>query len=1025
MEKYYISSFNIILLFFSIDVINSLNFFPTEKVKEEQSLNNSLLIFTIKGAVDSNIKQNISFNIEAEFYKDEELLSKNNYIKCTIQENIKAVFGTQITSKCEYDLFYSPLSNKIIFVNFTSDLNVLEIKDPNNYIIGNNFTFIKNIDIIHNFEFVVEELKLINCTNDEYIFGIMGEINNIFISGFTFNLTINQYSLVKAKCQSPYIYFTKKTMINCTISLLNKNEEFNKGLNKGIILKDNYYRIINEEGNKILKMKIGKNMHKIELAYNCDEIQDYNNSIINVTNITRDENNNLIKEKEKLEDNEKIIDNNKNDTNINNSKVDNDTEDRRDNYDNDIKISIIEKIDNKTVNEKNITEVNNTNITDNDYIENFNEANDTNKTDNINNYNDKNNITKDNITDNFEIDNNQSKINNTENNNTLLYNISESDDATNVTDINNKTDEITRNEITTNNITSDVIKDRNEEKESNDTKNIQINITNITINEKNNSLIEENNITKINLNSNFSSNNNGSNEINTTKKIEKEDIIINKNDTYENISKENNIRNETKNQTELEESNSDTAKTINDNEKKNDTYVKKGRQIFGKGINFIKIKNKTEIELEEKKQREWEAKKEEEKKRKKEEEEKAKEEERKRREKEELDKMIKEREEKVQNYIAEKERKEKEEKKRLEKEKEDNKRIEYLKHRDKNNYDENNNNSNKEIINKDNNKELIFQTNIEAKLIHLQFRYGFGTVYYMFYSLTEIPKNHQIKINLSISRYNDNVRQYKLENIDIILTTNQEIRKEDKNIIVEYSGSLDCTKCRSIILNEKKIEGAIIYNIPKEIEFRDAIINTSKNFVTISELKSPLLYITENISNKNCLINLEGNFFNKNKFFNSKFNLNFLGTYNRKNINVFCGLNERSTFSCLLNEDINNFEYKLEQFIIDKKENIIIDNSKIVKNNIKYYITCENKNDIKKDENNKKEDTLKNAPKTKSKKKKILIGIIFTIILLYCLISCCCNEKEPEIKYSSSSRVASISSSNYIGETSGLLNRRW
>ena len=295
----------------------------------------------------------------------------------------------------------------------------------------------------------------------------------------------------------------------------------------------------------------------------------------------------------------------------------------------------------------------------------------------------------------------------------------------------------------------------------------------------------------------------------------------------------------------------------------------------------------------------------------------------------------------------------------------------------------------------------------------------------MFLSLTPIPKNHQILINLSIKKYND-----RIENKNIIIKTDQEIKKEDKNIIVEYTGSLECNRCKSIILNENDIKGAIIYNIPKERDSRDAIINNRKNFVRKNELKSPLLYITENISNKNCLINLEGNFFNKNKFFISQINLKLIDRNNRKNITVSCGLNERSIFSCPINENLNKFEYKLEQFIINKKENIIIDNSIIVKNNIMYHITCNNKNNDKKDEQNKKDkdkdkDNLKVDPKKKSKKKKIIIGIVCIIVLLYCLFSYCCYEKEPEINYSSSSRGAAISSSNYIGETSGLLNRRW
>ena len=69
------------------------------------------------------------------------------------------------------------------------------------------------------------------------------------------------------------------------------------------------------------------------------------------------------------------------------------------------------------------------------------------------------------------------------------------------------------------------------------------------------------------------------------------------------------------------------------------------------------------------------------------------------------------------------------------------------------------------------------------------------------------------------------------------------------------------------------IEGATIYNIPEEQSLRDPISVNKGFYISKNEIKSPLLYITENISSKNCMINLEGKFFNKNKFFISKFNL--------------------------------------------------------------------------------------------------------------------------------------------------------
>ena len=93
---------------------------------------------------------------------------------------------------------------------------------------------------------------------------------------------------------------------------------------------------------------------------------------------------------------------------------------------------------------------------------------------------------------------------------------------------------------------------------------------------------------------------------------------------------------------------------------------------------------------------------------------------------------------------------------------------------------------------------------------------------------------------------------------------------------------------------------------------------------------NPPLYITENIFNQNCMLELAGNFFNKNKFFISRFPLILIGVgyyNNNRNITIYCNLNERELFSCPINENINNFEFKIEQLIINQKDNnIIIDN---------------------------------------------------------------------------------------------------
>ena len=291
----------------------------------------------------------------------------------------------------------------------------------------------------------------------------------------------------------------------------------------------------------------------------------------------------------------------------------------------------------------------------------------------------------------------------------------------------------------------------------------------------------------------------------------------------------------------------------------------------------------------------------------------------------------------------------------------------------------------------------------------------------MFYALSPIPKGHKIKIYLSLLKYY-NLGNEKIKDRSIILKTDQEINKDGKNVIVEYIGYLECKNCRKIILRRYGIEGAIIYNIPDDKNFRDAIVYNRNNYLKINEAKSPLLYITENITNKNCMINLEGKFFNQNRFYPSKFALKLMDIRKSNNFTIFCGLNERNTFSCPIDKNINNYIYKLHYFIIDKKENIIIDNSIILKNNI-FHVTCQNENKNKIDEN-KLKNNVKGDIKKKSIEITIILEIICIIIIIYCLFDCFYYDKEPEYNYSSSSRDVSIPSRNDLGETSGLLNRR-
>ena len=988
---------NIIILFYKLHLINSLGFFPLKGAKEELSLNNTLLIFSINGAVDSSFNNDLNFLIESDFYKDNELLSNKRYINCIIQKSPNAVFGTQIDAICEIDLLIEPTCNTILFSKFISDSNIIKIDDPNNFILGKNISFSKNINITQNFEYNVEGLKFISCSKDNnYTFGIIGEMDKIFVSSFIFNLTINPYSSIKAQCKSPNIYFTKKAMINCTINILNNDNNFINNLNKGIEINNNYYRVINDEGEKILKIKIANDQNKIELPYlNCEK----ENTNINTSN-NFSENENEIKSEDIINIENKNTSINESDLTINeNNNIISEENNTENNITTFLNKSLGKEDENNTENnyDKKKTEI----FDDKDNNE---EDNNT-----LSNIEMDKNITKDNITNikNDEKENNSTNQYNTTENKTEDYNMQNiSKEFNNLTDYNNEINEGKNNSINnTYNETSEI-----EMKEEN-------NITN----EKNESI--------------YFINKNISNEINITKENENQ-IIIN-DSIYKNISLENETKldnitfknisemviNNNNSNISYNQENNNTNKTIdnnNENNNKSDVSADDSTQmwrIFGNRNGGNKNMNKTEIEKEEEKERDWERKKEEERKKKKEEEEKEQEERRRRIEREEMMKLIREREEK--------ERKEREEKERIEREQEENKRREYLRERDRN-YENNNNQNNQ----KDNNEQLNNMNNLDIKLIHAHFRFHNGYLHYLFYSLTTIPKGHKIKISLSITKYNNDIGYNKIDDVNVILTTEQEINTNDKNLIIEYKGLLECLDCRKIILNQNKIEGATIYNIPEEPSLRDAISVNKNHFISKFNLKSPLLYIAEEVSNKDCMIHLQGHFFNKNKFFISTFNLILINNGNSNqsnNITISCSLNERSIFACPINEKLNKYKYTLEPLIFDKKENIIIDNSLIIKNNNINSVTCENKQNIK--NGNKMKNNEKDAKKKSKKKKIIILSSIFSIVIfLFLILCCCCYDIEPEYTYSSSSSpssIRSISSSNYFGETSGLINRRW
>ena len=342
-----------------------------------------------------------------------------------------------------------------------------------------------------------------------------------------------------------------------------------------------------------------------------------------------------------------------------------------------------------------------------------------------------------------------------------------------------------------------------------------------------------------------------------------------------------------------------------------------------------------------------------------------------------------------------------------------------------NNYNNNNNNNQR---NNENDDTIDYNSNV--KLIHLQVRYSYGFLYYMFYALTPVSLGHKIKARFSITKYNYNSGYNDQENQYIFLKTEEEVNPNERNIILEYVARYDCQDCKKIILDRNSVQGAKIFNIPEDPYALDAVYTNQNNYLTKNKMQNPPLYISESVYNQNCMITLSGNFFNRNKFFASKFPLKLIsvGYYgNNRNVTIFCGLNDRGIFSCPINENLNNFEYKLEPLIIDQKENIIIDNSYVAKEGMTNHVNCLYGNKIEINANNNNLLNNNNDKQNESGNepfftwKRIIFGIIILIILYYAISKCCCQKEEeyPE-EYNSRWRV---SSSNYGGETYGLRNK--
>ena len=354
-----------------------------------------------------------------------------------------------------------------------------------------------------------------------------------------------------------------------------------------------------------------------------------------------------------------------------------------------------------------------------------------------------------------------------------------------------------------------------------------------------------------------------------------------------------------------------------------------------------------------------------------------------------------------------------------------------------NNNPSNNNNQNNNIyIKNQENEEIDYNSNV--KLVHLQVRYSYDIIYYMFYALTPIPLGHKIKVGFTLSTGNYNYGDSNRLSRNIILKTEEEISPNDKSVIIEYVARFECPQCKKIVLDPNKIQGAKVYNIPKEEYLLDAINVNQNGYLQKSKMTSPPLFITENIFNQNCMIELGGNFFNKNKFFISKFALTLIGIgyYNpNRNITLYCSLNEREIFSCPIQENINNFEFILEPLIVNQKENIIIDNSKMTRDRMIFHASCQQLNNISPmnmgistnnyNNNQKQNDPIKNPEQMpdlliqkKTDWKKIIYIIVILIVAYYILSKFCCKKEEDNnVEYDSRWRVSS--------ESYGLRNSNW
>ena len=239
MKKSHFFVISLIEILSLLIAINCVSFYVQEKVKEDNS-SNSKLSFKINGRIDEGFNEDKLFKIQTELYKDDKLLKEKN-IDCTINKNPDADFGASSVANCEINLNYLSDADTIKFIDFIINDDKLQIKDSKNYVLKNTLRIAKKIETRPDIEFWAEKIKSLKCEGNDFMFGIDGEVEKMYVSKFTFDLNINS---IKAKCKCPesFLYFSKILTINCTITI-EKSEAFMEKLKNGIEIKESYYLI--------------------------------------------------------------------------------------------------------------------------------------------------------------------------------------------------------------------------------------------------------------------------------------------------------------------------------------------------------------------------------------------------------------------------------------------------------------------------------------------------------------------------------------------------------------------------------------------------------------------------------------------------------------------------------------------------------------------------------------------------------------------------------------------------------------